>query len=62
MGAFMSDGAGFIGRRTVRAPLEAGAEVTSADISVARGLGYQPEHDLKAGIATVWPEFSETYQ
>jgi nucleoside-diphosphate-sugar epimerase len=32
------------------------------DISVARGLGYQPEHDLKAGIATVWPEFSETYQ
>lgn len=28
------------------------------DISAARALGYQPAHDLKAGIATVWPEFS----
>jgi 3-hydroxyacyl-CoA dehydrogenase len=64
MGAFMSDGAGFIGRRTARALLVAGLDVTSADLhaSVARGLGYQPEHDLKAGIATVWPEFSETFQ
>lgn len=32
------------------------------DISVARELGYRPEHDLKAGLATVWPEFSETTQ
>jgi UDP-glucose 4-epimerase len=30
------------------------------DISAARSLGYQPSYDLKAGIATVWPEFSET--
>ena len=30
------------------------------DISAARSLGYQPRYDLKAGIATVWPEFSET--
>ena len=30
------------------------------DISAARSLGYQPGYDLKAGIATVWPEFSET--
>jgi UDP-glucose 4-epimerase len=30
------------------------------DISAARSLGYAPGHDLKAGIATVWPEFSET--
>jgi UDP-glucose 4-epimerase len=30
------------------------------DISAARALGYKPGHDLKAGIATVWPEFSET--
>jgi UDP-glucose 4-epimerase len=30
------------------------------DISEARALGYQPRYDLKAGIATVWPEFSET--
>ncbi|HEX9031314.1 MAG TPA: NAD-dependent epimerase/dehydratase family protein [Streptosporangiaceae bacterium] len=30
------------------------------DISAARALGYRPGHDLKAGIATVWPEFSET--
>src|SRR5215469_10133768 len=30
------------------------------DISAARALGYQPRYDLKAGIATVWPEFSET--
>jgi UDP-glucose 4-epimerase len=29
------------------------------DISAARALGYKPGHDLKAGIATVWPEFSE---
>lgn len=29
------------------------------DISAARALGYRPSYDLKAGIATVWPEFSE---
>ncbi|HEY7145733.1 MAG TPA: NAD-dependent epimerase/dehydratase family protein [Streptosporangiaceae bacterium] len=29
------------------------------DISAARALGYQPEHDLKSGLATVWPEFSK---
>ena len=29
------------------------------DISAARALGYQPGHDLKSGMATVWPEFSE---
>ena len=29
------------------------------DISAARALGYQPAYDLKAGIATVWPDFSE---
>ena len=28
------------------------------DISVARGLGYAPVHDLKSGLATVWPEFA----
>lgn len=31
-----------------------------ADISVARGLGYKPRHDLWADIASLWPEFSET--
>ena len=30
------------------------------DISTAMALGYEPRYDLKAGIATVWPEFSET--
>jgi hypothetical protein len=30
------------------------------DISAARGLCHKPDYDLKAGIATVWPEFSET--
>jgi hypothetical protein len=30
------------------------------DISAARSLGYQSSYDHKAGIATVWPEFSET--
>jgi len=30
------------------------------DISAARSMGYRPRFDLKAGIATVWPEFSET--
>jgi UDP-glucose 4-epimerase len=29
------------------------------DISAARALGYQPRHDLKSGISTVWPEFAE---
>jgi UDP-glucose 4-epimerase len=28
------------------------------DISAARALGYRPGHDLKSGLATVWPEFS----
>ncbi len=32
------------------------------DISAARALGYQPAHDLKSGLATVWPEFSEAAQ
>jgi UDP-glucose 4-epimerase len=27
------------------------------DISAARAIGYQPTHDLKSGIATVWPEW-----
>ena len=27
------------------------------DISAARSLGYEPAHDLKSGIATVWPEW-----
>ena len=30
------------------------------DISAVRSLGCAPRFDLKAGIATVWPEFSET--
>jgi UDP-glucose 4-epimerase len=29
------------------------------DISAARALGYGPAHDLKSGLSTVWPEFSE---
>jgi UDP-glucose 4-epimerase len=28
------------------------------DISAARALGYQPQYELDAGLATVWPEFS----
>jgi UDP-glucose 4-epimerase len=28
------------------------------DISRARSIGYAPQHDLKSGLATVWPEFS----
>ena len=32
------------------------------DISAARALGYHPVHDLKSGLATVWPEFSEAAQ
>jgi UDP-glucose 4-epimerase len=32
------------------------------DVSVARGLGYAPVHDLKSGLATVWPEFSGTQE
>jgi UDP-glucose 4-epimerase len=29
------------------------------DISAARAIGYHPEHDLKSGLSTVWPDFSE---
>jgi UDP-glucose 4-epimerase len=32
------------------------------DISAAKALGYQPTHDLKSGIATVWPEFAGDHQ
>jgi UDP-glucose 4-epimerase len=28
------------------------------DISAARALGYRPAHDLKSGLATVWPQFA----
>jgi UDP-glucose 4-epimerase len=28
------------------------------DTSVSHGLGYKPAYDLKAGLATVWPEFA----
>jgi UDP-glucose 4-epimerase len=31
----------------------------TVDISRARSIGYKPEHDLKSGLATVWPEFAE---
>jgi UDP-glucose 4-epimerase len=27
------------------------------DISLARSLGYSPQHDLKSGLSTVWPDF-----
>lgn len=29
------------------------------DISAARSIGYDPRHDLKSGLATVWPDFAE---
>jgi hypothetical protein len=29
------------------------------DISAAQALGYAPAHNLKSGLSTVWPEFSE---
>ena len=32
------------------------------DISAAKALGYQPMHDLKSGMATVWPEFAGDQQ
>lgn len=28
------------------------------DVSRARALGYRPTHDLRSGLATVWPEFA----
>lgn len=28
------------------------------DISAARALGYEPRHDLRSGMATVWPDFT----
>jgi UDP-glucose 4-epimerase len=45
------------------APAQAGEmPAVIVDISAARALGYQPRHDLKSGLATVWPEFSEAAQ
>ena len=40
-------------------PAEAG-EMPAAflDIAAARALGYQPAHDLKSGLETVWQEFT----
>jgi len=32
----------------------------TTDIPAVRAPDYKPEHDLRAGIATGWPEFSET--
>jgi UDP-glucose 4-epimerase len=32
------------------------------DISRARSVGFEPGHDLKSGLATVWPEFAEAAQ
>jgi len=32
------------------------------DISAARSLGYEPTHDVKSGIATVWPEWAPDAQ
>jgi UDP-glucose 4-epimerase len=32
------------------------------DIAAARELGYEPTHDLKSGIATVWPEWDPRAQ
>ena len=32
------------------------------DITAAKALGYRPAHDLKSGLATVWPEFSGAAQ
>lgn len=32
------------------------------DISAAQAIGYQPTHDLKSGMATVWPDFSKEEQ
>jgi nucleoside-diphosphate-sugar epimerase len=29
------------------------------DISAAREIGFVPTHDLRSGLGTVWPEFSE---
>ena len=30
------------------------------DVSAAQQLGYRPSHDLRSGLATVWPEFQPT--
>lgn len=56
--------AGFMGLRVVRMLPGAVHDVFSigrhAHPEQRGAMGYKPEHDLKAGSATVWPEFSET--
>ena len=47
--------AGSVGRRKVPAPLDEGHEGTPTDQRAA-----EPRDDFQAGIATVWPESSET--
>jgi UDP-glucose 4-epimerase len=42
-----------------RVPAKAGEmPAVIVDISAARALGYRPAHDLKSGLATVWPDFA----
>jgi uncharacterized protein YbjT (DUF2867 family) len=47
------DGAGYVPPKPGEMP------AVIVDISAARALGYLPTHDLKSGLSTVWPEFSE---
>jgi hypothetical protein len=65
----VTGGSGFIGPRmtapgrrctvTHAAPKPGEMPAVIVDISAAQALGYAPVHDLKSGLSTVWPEFSE---
>jgi UDP-glucose 4-epimerase len=35
-----------------------GMPAVIVDISAAQAVGFKPTHDLKSGLATVWPEFA----
>ena len=51
-------GSGLIGRSVAHALLERGEmPAVIVDIFAVRALGYEPAHDLKSSLATVWPEF-----
>jgi hypothetical protein len=53
----VTSGSGIPVERAAPEPAERAAVIV--DASAAQALGHAPTHDLKSGLGTVWPQFSE---